>query len=164
MKRRKGLCLEAGSLAFGMLDSASGQREDTDMTNAKSIDRDLRLSTVLEHGRIEPASPPTPLSQAEVCHRLRQLVGTHGIKRFILFGSFARGTQTRDSDVDLIVLTSSTRRFLDRYTELLPLLHRALRPHAVEPLIYTEAEYEALRCRGTGVVCTAHTEGVIIRV
>lgn len=147
-----------------MLDSTSGQREDTDMTNARSTDRDLRLSTVLEHGRVESASPLTPLSQAEVCRRLRQLVGTHGIKRFILFGSFARGTQTWDSDVDLIVITSSTRRFLDRYPELLPLLHRALRPHAVEPFIYTEAEYEALRCRGAGVVCTAYTEGVVIHV
>jgi predicted nucleotidyltransferase len=134
------------------------------MTNAKSADRNSRLPTVHEHGRVESASPPAPLSQAEVCRRLRQLVGTHGIERFILFGSFARGTQTWDSDVDLIVITSSTRRFLDRYPELLPLLHRALRPHAVEPLIYTEAEYEALRCQGTGVVCTAHAEGVIIHV
>lgn len=147
-----------------MLDSASGQREDTDMTNAKSANRNSRLPTVRAHGRLESLSFPAPLSQAEVCRRLKQLVGTHGIKRFILFGSFARETQTWDSDVDLIVITSSTRRFLDRYTELLPLLHHALRPHAVEPLIYTEAEYEALRCRGAGVVCTAHAEGVIIYV
>lgn len=134
------------------------------MTNAKSANRNSRLPPVLEHGRVESASSPAPLSRAEVCRRLRQLVGTHGIERFVLFGSFARGTQTWDSDVDLIVITSSTRRFLDRYTELLPLLYRALRPHAVEPLIYTEAEYEALRCRGTGVICTAHAEGVVIHV
>lgn len=134
------------------------------MTDVKSADHDSRLPMVPEHGCVEPTSPMMPLSQAEVCRRLRQLVGTHGIERFILFGSFARGTQTWDSDVDLIVITSSTRRFLDRYTELLPPLHCALWPHAVELLIYTEAEYEALRCRDIGVVRTAHTEGVIIHV
>jgi hypothetical protein len=73
------------------------------MTNVRSTDRDLRLSTVPEHGRIEPASPLTPLSQAEVCRRLRQLVGTHRVERFILFGSFARETQTWDSSVPNII-------------------------------------------------------------
>lgn len=104
------------------------------------------------------------LSRAEVCRRLQQLVGAHGIERFILFGSFARGTQTADSDVDLIVITKSKLRFLDRYIQLLPLLHGVLQPHAVEPLIYTEAEYEALRARGAGIVHTAHIEGVTIDV
>jgi len=119
---------------------------------------------VLEDGFVERVTPQAPLSQSEVCRRLRQLVGTHGIERIILFGSFARGTQTPDSDVDLIVIIRSDLRFLDRYIELLPLLHKALRPHAVEPLIYTAAEYEALRARGTGVVHTADTEGVMIHV
>ncbi len=119
---------------------------------------------VPEHGLVEGVVPRTLLSQDEVCHRLRQLVGTHGIERIILFGSFARGTQTSESDVDLIVISRSNLRFLDRYTELLPVLHNALWPHAVEPLIYTAAEYEALRSRGTGIVHTADAEGVVIHV
>lgn len=107
---------------------------------------------------------PPPLSQAEVCRRLRSLLGSYGIERIILFGSFARGTQTADSDVDVIVIQDTEVRFLDRYIELLPLLHRALHPHAVEPLIYTPAEYEALKSRGVGIACTATAEGLVIHV
>ena len=116
------------------------------------------------HQLVERVVPQTPLTQDEVCRRLLKLVGTHGIERIILFGSFARGTQTSESDVDLIVITRSDLRFLDRYTELLPLLHDALRPHAVEPLIYTTSEYEALSAQGMGVVHTADAEGVMIGV
>ena len=121
--------------------------------------------SVPEHGLVEGVVPRTLLlSQSEVCCRLRRLVGTHGIERIILFGSFARGTQTSESDVDLIVISRSNLRFLDRYAELLPVLHNALRPHAVEPLIYTAAEYETLRSRGAGIVHTADAEGVVIHV
>lgn len=105
-----------------------------------------------------------PLTQQEVVQRLRTLLGSDGIRRIVLFGSFARETQTVDSDVDLIVVGDFQQRFLDRYVELLPKLHRLLRPHAVEPLIYNEREYADLRARGVGVVVTAEKEGVVIDV
>jgi len=126
--------------------------------------QEARQQRRLEHGRVERMVPQVPLTQAEVCRRLRQLVGTHGIERLILFGSFARGTQTAESDVDLILIIRSELRFLDRYPELLSLLHDTLRPHAVEPLIYTASEYEVLRARGMGIVHTADAEGVMIGV
>jgi len=126
--------------------------------------QEARRQRRLEHGRVERVVPQVPLTQAEVCRRLHPLVGIHGIERILLFGSFARGTQTAESDVDLIVIIRSELRFLDRYTELLSLLHNTLRPHAVEPLIYTASEYEVLRTRGMGIVHTAEVEGVVIGV
>ena len=111
-----------------------------------------------------PRVSKPPLDQQEVVRRLRSVLGTHGIRRMVLFGSFARGTQTAESDVDLIVVGDYEQRFLDRYTELLPMLHRLLQPHAVEPLIYNQREYDQLRSRPTGVVVTAHQEGIVLDV
>jgi predicted nucleotidyltransferase len=104
------------------------------------------------------------LSRDEVSHRLQKLVGEAGIKEFILFGSFARDTQTRDSDVDLIVVVDTEKPFFDRYDDILLLLHEKLRPHAVSPLIYTPDELERMRKRPFGIVPTACEEGIVIDV
>ena len=105
-----------------------------------------------------------PLSQEEVCDRLRSVIDTRSIRRIVLFGSFARGTQTADSDVDMVVLVEDSRRSLDRYQDILPMLHRLLRPHPVAPLIYTEQEYAMMRGRPGGIAVTADAEGVPIHV
>lgn len=104
------------------------------------------------------------LSREEVCRRLEQFVGTRGMVGFILFGSFARGTQTPDSDVDLIVIVETDQRFLDRYNERLLPLHESLSPHAVSPLFYTPEEFEKMRLRPFGIVVTACEEGIKIGV
>lgn len=104
------------------------------------------------------------LTTDEVCRRLRSIIGQHDIRRFILFGSFARGTQTAESDVDVIVLGDFEKRFLDRYDPILLVLHDLLRPHPVEPLIYTPEEFERLRSRAGGIVVTACREGIEIHV
>lgn len=105
-----------------------------------------------------------PLTREEVCSRLRSVIGTFSIRRIILFGSFARGTQTWNSDLDLIVIVNDTRRFLDRYGEILPMLHKLLRPHPVAPLIYNQQEFDELNKRPGGIVSTAVEEGIRIDV
>ena len=69
---------------------------NTELTTKVGHSKEAKRHRVLEDGFVERVTPQAPLSQSEVCRRLRQLVGTHGIERIILFGSFARGTQTPD--------------------------------------------------------------------
>lgn len=116
-------------------------------------------TSVTHHGRTAET-----LSQEEVCRRLKEIVGDKGIQKFILFGSFARGTQTAESDVDLVVVVDTDKPFLDRYDDILLFLHEKLRPHAVSPLIYTPEELEQMRQRPFGVVPAACKEGVIVNV
>jgi predicted nucleotidyltransferase len=83
-----------------------------------------------------------------------------GVRLAILFGSWARGEATRDSDVDLILVVDTDKRFLDRYTPILHDLNRAVPGHPVEPWIYAPAEFE--RMRTESFVSEALREGLVI--
>jgi predicted nucleotidyltransferase len=61
--------------------------------------------------------------------------------RIVLFGSRARGDADEASDVDLIVVYRTERRFLDRLAELYRLWDL---PLAVDILAYTPEEFDRL--------------------
>lgn len=84
------------------------------------------------------------LDRAELIRILRERLGRLAsdlpIVRVILFGSYARGTYTVGSDVDLLVIYRGEPR-PDAYA----LTKRALAVPRLEPHLYTETEYEAAR-------------------
>jgi predicted nucleotidyltransferase len=71
----------------------------------------------------------------------------NNIRKAILFGSFARAEASRRSDVDLILLHDTDKRFLDRYNGLLLELNQAIPGVSVEPLIYTAQEFDRMQDR-----------------
>ena len=72
---------------------------------------------------------------------------THHIIRSILFGSFARGDQSRKSDIDLLLIQETSERFFDRYEGIYTEISQLLKTHPVDLLIYTEAEWNMLSSR-----------------
>lgn len=72
--------------------------------------------------------------------RLPRLAGQLPLVRVVLFGSYARGTYTVASDVDLLVIYRGAPR-----PDAHALVKRALAIPRLEPHLYTEAEYEAAR-------------------
>ena len=72
--------------------------------------------------------------------RLGRLESELPLVKVVLFGSYARGTYTVGSDVDLLVVYRGGPR-PDAYA----LTKRALKIPRLEPHLYTEAEYEAAR-------------------
>lgn len=93
-------------------------------------------------------------SQIELCRRRRALpkeldslalrlapvFRKHRVLRAIAFGSLARGDVSRHSDLDLIVVQETEKRFLDRYDDLLPEIVRTVPGRDVDLLIYTPQE------------------------
>jgi predicted nucleotidyltransferase len=83
----------------------------------------------------------------------------------LIFGSHARGTATRRSDVDVIFVEDTTDRFLDRLSRYMdPLADRLRAP--VEVLVYTPEEFENMKHRhlvkraiAEGIVAYEHGEG-----
>jgi uncharacterized protein len=81
-------------------------------------------------------------------------------RKIILFGSYARGTQTEDSDLDLVVVLE---RFESRHCEMVR-LRQALDPieMPIDVLVYSEKEVEE---RGNWLGTTlrrALTEGRVL--
>ena len=91
---------------------------------------------------------------------LCNLFRTHHIIRSILFGSFARGDQSRKSDIDLLLIQETSERFFDRYEGIYTEISQLLKTYPVDLLIYTEAELNVLSSRK--FIQTIMREGVTI--
>jgi predicted nucleotidyltransferase len=64
----------------------------------------------------------------------------------ILFGSAARGSDTRRSDLDLLIVQETTKRFFARFDEF-DEIHEVMKGRAVDLLIYTPEELLSISCR-----------------
>jgi len=92
--------------------------------------------------------------------RLTPIFQKYQVQKAILFGSMARGEATKRSDVDLILIQNTRKRFLDRYDGLLSDLNDAVPGRAVEPLIYTPEELQRISHRA--FISQALEEGMVI--
>jgi len=83
------------------------------------------------------------LLQSDLKRILDILVRTYQPEKIILFGSLAQGHVRDWSDLDLIVIKETEKRFLDRIRELIELIDPRV---GVDVLVYTPEEFERL-CR-----------------
>lgn len=102
------------------------------------------------NGRIgpEPASRATRSapSLGEITERILPILHAKSVRLALVFGSYARGTQDRKSDLDLILVVETTKRFFDRYDDFMSIL-TDFPGLSVDLLIYTPQEWEAMADR-----------------
>jgi predicted nucleotidyltransferase len=96
----------------------------------------------------------------KIAERFAPVFSRYGIQKAILFGSVARGEATRRSDIDLILIQQTTKRFLDRYDGILCDLNRESPGPAVDVLIYTPGEFDRMGNRG--FIAKAVREGRVL--
>ncbi|MFW6118075.1 MAG: nucleotidyltransferase domain-containing protein [Chloroflexota bacterium] len=75
----------------------------------------------------------------ELAHLLKS---KHKVKKVYLYGSFARGDFHEGSDIDLIIVGEFDGKMPQRIGTILDLTSLP-----VEPLVYTEAEFEQMKER-----------------
>ena len=80
-------------------------------------------------------------------------------KKVLLFGSFARGDHHGLSDIDLIVIRETDKKFVDRIAEILEFCDVNI---PVEPLVYTPAEIEQLLTEGNSFIRQALAEAKVL--
>ena len=81
------------------------------------------------------------LLEAELARYVQLLREHYAPQLILLFGSLAAGETKAWSDIDLVVVKETDKRFLDRTREVLQLL----RPQVgVDILVYTQAEFAEL--------------------
>jgi predicted nucleotidyltransferase len=73
---------------------------------------------------------------------LEKLLTGYAPRRVILFGSYAYGDPTPDSDIDLLIIKDTDKRPLERWMEVKRLLRDRNRTISVSPLVYTAQELE----------------------
>jgi predicted nucleotidyltransferase len=94
-----------------------------------------------------------------IARRLRPFLVEHDVIKAIVFGSYARGTDTRRSDLDLALVMETDRRFLDRYDQIQGIERLLPNVHA-EILIYAPGELEAISHRP--FIRSMLSEGVVV--
>ena len=76
-----------------------------------------------------------------------------------MFGSFARGDVHQGSDLDLVIIRNTKEKFLRRMDAVLDLCDGTI---AVEPLVYTEAEFKRMLEEGNDFLETVIKEGKVV--
>lgn len=93
-------------------------------------------------------------------NRLIPVFKRYRILKAIIFGSFARGEASTHSDLDLILVQDTNKRFFERYDGILADLGIALGNYAIDAFIYTPAELETISHRK--FISAALREGRVI--
>ena len=83
-----------------------------------------------------------------------------GALRAIVFGSHARSEAKEFSDLDLVIVAETERRFVTRFEDFHPV--QDAWNWAMDLIVYTPAEYEMMRADNRYVIEMLETEGVVI--
>jgi len=103
--------------------------------------------TICEIDRMTRSLRPDSLTVDEIAQRMRGVFARYAIERAILFGSFARGRQSKRSDVDLILIQKTDKPYFERFEGILRDLNRAVSGRDIEVFIYTPDELEQMKGR-----------------
>lgn len=101
------------------------------------------------------------IRQRELEDELDRIMGVlraRNVEKVILFGSLARGDVGSTSDIDLIVVQDTDKRFLDRLDEI----YSAVQPRmALDVLVYTPEEFVSMK-ESSSFVRRALSEGRVL--
>jgi len=77
----------------------------------------------------------------------------------VLFGSYARGEAHEGSDIDLMVIKETSKRFIDRIADVIKLNKTLI---TLEPLVYSPLEFETIKKEKRDFIMTIEEEGIEI--
>jgi predicted nucleotidyltransferase len=92
-------------------------------------------------------SDPNVLDIQQVTLKAAPIFNKYKIQKAILFGSMARGRQSRKSDVDLLLIQQTEKSYFERFEGLLKDLYQVIQGRDIEVFIYTPEELKAINHR-----------------
>ena len=91
------------------------------------------------------------------------LVREYRPEKIILFGSYGTRASRENSDVDLLIIKKTKKRFVDRVVEVGNLIgERFDFEYPVEPLIYTPFEFEKAKKINSIFIRTVLSKGTVL--
>lgn len=70
------------------------------------------------------------------------IVRSYAPKKIILFGSYAHGEPTDESDIDLLIIKDTDKKPIERWMEVKRIVREASKLIPISPLVYNEKEFE----------------------
>ena len=83
-------------------------------------------------------------------------------RQVILFGSYARGEPTKNSDIDLFIIKETTANRVDRFVQVKRIIYDPHLRIPVSPLVYTPEEVEKRLNMGDAFVQEIIREGKVL--
>jgi len=93
----------------------------------------------------------------QIAERLRE---QYGAKEVILYGSYAKGEETPDSDLDILVISETQERFHQRQATVKRLLRDLKKNTAISPLVLTPSELAACINKNNAFIQEIMTTGI----
>ena len=91
------------------------------------------------------------------------VVSKYKPEKIILFGSYATKTERKSSDIDLLIIKETNKRFVDRVIELVQLIREHFGfKYPVEPLIYTPEEWKSAEEINSAFIRLVSSKGVVL--
>ena len=112
-------------------------------------------------GEVSPEGRPAKIDQL-----IARIVSTIGREykpqKIILFGSYAYGKATPDSDIDLLIIKDTDVRAVDRFVEVKRIIYDPQLRIPVSPLVYTPQELEERLDMGDDFMEEVMREGKVL--
>ena len=83
-------------------------------------------------------------------------------EKIILYGSYAYGNPTADSDIDLFIIKDTDKRSVDRFVEVKQIIYQPGRSIPISPIVYTPKELEERLKMGDGFVAEILARGRVL--
>jgi len=83
-------------------------------------------------------------------------------QKIILFGSYAYGTPTEDSDIDLFIIKETDKERIYRFAEVKTLIYEPERRISISPLVYTPEELAERLATGDSFVEEVMSKGEVL--
>lgn len=99
------------------------------------------------------------MNKEEICEKIRFTYQPYHPEKIILFGSWAKGKEDPYSDIDLIFVWNTKKRFLDRLADLYDRWPLSV---GVDILAYTPEEFKKMLEERNSFLEKAVAEGIVL--
>ncbi len=97
-----------------------------------------------------------PSPESPIIRKVVNQLMAYDPERIILFGSAARGDADTQSDIDLVIVKQTSKRFVQRLVEAASFIRENV---SVDLFVYTPEELEAMAEEGNPLIERALAEG-----
>jgi predicted nucleotidyltransferase len=102
--------------------------------------------------------------QSIIDNIVEKIIAEYEPEKIILYGSFAYGKPTRDSDIDLFIIKDTELERIYRFAEVKRLIYKPGRRIPVSPLVYTPGELSERLTAGDDFVKEILDRGEVLYV